>query len=314
MDAFAPDGYVLLPAAAPHEALAAYPAALDAARDGLLARRPDAPHVELATAAPGGGPVDPYALVEPARALLLAPPLVELLTQAYGDTPLLFDAVGTAAGAPDPDGPYRDATYTALAAEPDTLVTALVALGETTVALHPGSQAIATTPFSGRHAAFNPERDGDAALARHRDELAQALGDRAPDTITLNPGDVLAWTAGLVHTAPHGDAIVSHLCPARVEPAWFAYRPERARHAIAADGSAWLTTQHYDLVDAVASEPPDDAAPAEDERELERVEAALREHDADDAPPPEAPHALRRHGGLVDSVRGMLGRRGGRGR
>jgi hypothetical protein len=308
MDAFAPDGYVLLPQAAPSDALAAYPDALDAARDGLLVRRPDAPQVELAGNAPDAPPVDPYAIVEPARTLLLAPALVELLTAAYGDKPLLFDTSG--GGAPEA-GPYRDATYTALATEPDTLVTIAVALAETTIDVFPGSQDIATTPFSGRYAAFNPERDGDDALDRHRAELnARLIGD--PDTITLNPGDILAWTAGLVHTPPRGDALIAHLCPDRVQPAWFTYRPERARHAAAADGGACLTTQHYDLVDAYDPEPPDDddPTPAEDERELERVEAALREHDAEDAPPPEAPHAVRRHGGLVDSVRGLLGRRG----
>jgi hypothetical protein len=305
MDAFAPDGYVLLPEAAPHDALAAYPDALQDARDGLLARRAGAPHAELATTAPDDAtPVDPYAIVDPARTLLLAPALVDLLTHAYGDKPLLFDALG----APEP-GPYRDATFTALATEPDTLVTIAVALGETTIDVFPGSPSIATTPFSGRYAAFNPERDGDDALHRHRAELtARLIGD--PDTITLNPGDVLAWTAGLAHTAPRGDALLAHLCPARVEPAWFAYRPERARLARAADGRAWLTTQHYDLVDAITPEPADDV-PVEDERELQRVEAALREHDAEDAPPPEAPHAsVRRQGGLVDSVRGLLGRRG----
>lgn len=315
MDAFAPDGYVLLPEAAPQDARNAYPAALDAARDGLLVRRPGEPHVELASAAPGGGPVDPYAIVDPARALLLPPPLVDLLTRAYGEKPLLFDALGTAAGAPEPDGPYRDATFTALAGRPETLVIVVVALGETTIDVFPGSQQIATTPFSGRYPAFNPERDGDAALDRHRDELRDSLGDAEPKTITLNPGDVLAWTAGLVHTAPRGDALVAHLCPEHVEPGWFAYRPERARHALAADGTACLTSQHYDLVDAYDPEPAAEpgAGTPEDERELERVEAALREHDAENAPPPVAPHAEpRRHGGLVDSVRGILGRRGRR--
>jgi hypothetical protein len=309
MDAFAPDGYVLLSGAAPQDALAAYPEALGSARDGLLVRRPDGPQVELAATAPAdAAPVDPYAIVDAARRLLLAPPLVELLAHAYGDTPLLIDALG-AGVAPD-EHPYRDATYTALATEPDTLVTIAVALADgVTVDVHPGSQDIATTPFSGRYPAFNPERDGDAALDRHHQELTEALGDATSDTITLNAGDVLAWTAGLVHAAPRGDALVAHLCPARVQPAWFAYRPERARHAAAAGGTALLTTQHYDLVDAITPEPPEDT-PVEDERELERVEAALREHDAEDAPPPEAPHAVRRQGGLVDSVRGLLGRRG----
>jgi hypothetical protein len=308
MDALTPDGYVLLSRAAPADALAAYPDALRAARAGLLVRRPDAPHAELATAAPDdAAPVDPYAIVEPARAILLAPALVELLTKAYNDPPLLFDATG---GAPH-DQPYRDATYTALATEPETLVTIAVALGDVTLDVFPASQDIETTPFSGRYPAFNPERDGDAALDRHHQELADALGGATSDTITLNPGDVLAWSAGLVHSAPRGDVLIAHLCPARVQPAWFAYRPERARLATFADGAAWLTSQHYDLVDARAPEPPQDT-PLQDERELERVEEALQDHDAENPQPPAQSPGRARQGGLVDSVRGMLGRRGRR--
>jgi hypothetical protein len=267
-------------------------------------------------------------LSDAARALLLSPELVRFLARDVfgGDAPLLFDATEAAAGPPEPDGPYRDATYTALASEPESLVTATVALdGATTLTVFPGSQEIATPPFSGRYPHYNPERDGDAALQRHRQELAAALGDEpATDTITLDAGDVALWSAGLVHTAVGGHALVAHLCPAHVRPSWFAYRPERARHAAAGDGTAWIATQHYDLTDAVAPESAPDEAPAEapGEPQLERVEDALREHDAENAleavpehdpaprqePPPS--QSGRRGGGLVDSVRGLMNRRG----
>ncbi|WCB95483.1 hypothetical protein DSM104299_04231 [Baekduia alba] len=324
MDPLQPDGHVVLEQAAPADALADYPAQRAAALDGLLARRPHAEHVELATQLAPDEPAaaaDPYAIVDAARALLLSPPLVALLTARFdGDPPLLFDAAETAAGAPD-DGPYRDATFTALADRPETLVTIAVALGpdDATFTFHPGSQAIATTAFSGRHRAFNPERDGDAALQRHRDQLAAALGDDAPtDTITLHPGDVVAWSADLVHLPVAGAALVAHLCPTTVQPAWFAYRPERALHAVIADGAAWLTSQHYDLVDAVAPEPDAEPTDVEDAEQIERVGEALREHDEDLAiepgpipePTPPSPAAARRPGGLVDSVRGLLSRRG----
>jgi hypothetical protein len=321
------DGYVVLRGAAPTGWIAAYAQELADAREGLLVRGPGDDHVSLAAQAPDDrstGAVDPYALSDAARALLLSPEVVRFLARDVfgGDAPLLFDATEAAAGPPERDGPYRDATYTALASEPESLVTATVALeSAATLTAFPGSQAIATTPFSGRYPHYNPERDGDDALRRHRQELATALaGEPATDTITLDAGDVALWSAGLVHTAVSGHALVAHLCPAHVRPSWFAYRPERARHAAHDDGTAWIATQHYDLADAVALE----SAPAEapDEPELERVAEALREHDAENAPEavpeddpaprqePPSSQSGRRGGGLLDSVRGLMNRRG----
>ena len=301
------DGYLLLPGAAPREAIYAYARDRTELRDGLLVRLPGDEHVSLATQAPDDAPVvDPYAISDAARALLLPPALTSALSSLFGndDPPLLFDAEGTTTAIDAP--PYRDATNVALAEEPETLVTATVALGAVTVTLYPGSQTIATTPFSGRYRHFNPERDGEAALQRHQEELHERLGDS--ETVTLAQGDILIWHADLVHNAPQGPALVAHLCPARVAPGWFAYRPERARHANYDDGRALIASQHYDLVDALAPEDP----PTEPQDEsLQRVEETLREHD-DANPQAQQPTPTRRSGGLVDSVRSRLGRRGRR--
>jgi hypothetical protein len=324
-EAWERDGYVVLRGAAPTGAVEAYADDLARLHDGLLVRAPGDEQVSLAIHAGPDRPVgaiDPYALSPAGRTLLLPDALIALLTARYdGDAPLLFDAAEAAAGPLDPTGaPFRDATFVALADEPGTLVTVAVALGEPArVTVFPGSQRIETSAFSARYRHFNPERDGDGALARHRDELHAAdLG--AGEDITLEPGDVIVWSADLVHGPVTGSALVAHLCPARVKPSWFAYRPERARHAAFEDGRAWIASQHYDLVDAVAPEEP--PAGVEDAEEIERVGEALREHDAelavgpDAAPPstPEAPPAPgggpRRSGGLVDSVRGLMGRRG----
>jgi hypothetical protein len=316
-EAWEREGYVVLRGAAPTGQLAAYAGELAADREGLLVRGPGDEHVSLAaTASSTGerawGAVDPYALSPAARDLLLAPELVRFLARdVFGDgAPLLFDAVEAVAGSPEA-GPFRDATYVALATEPETLVTMAVALdagAELTV--FPGSQQIQTTAFSGRYRHHNPERDGDAALEHHRDELTAGLGQEpASDTITLHPGDAVVWSADLVRTPVAGSALVAHLCPVRVQPSWFTYRPERARHAAHAGGTAWIATQHYDLVDAIA---PDDAPPvgAQDEPErVERVEQALREREETTASSP-PPAGGRRGGGLVDSVRGLMGRRG----
>jgi hypothetical protein len=300
------DGYLLLPGAAPREAIDAYARDRTELRDGLLVRLPGDEHVSLATQAPEDAPVvDPYAISDAARAVLLPLPLTDALSDLFGtDTPLLFDAEGAAG----PQSPDRDATHVALAEEPTTLVTATVALGDTTVTLYPGSHHITTTLFSGRYRHFNPERDGDEALQRHQEELNERLGE--PETITLTAGDIVIWHADLVHDAPQGPALVAHLCPARVAPGWFAYRPERARHASYDDGRALITSQHYDLVDALAPEEEPTGV-----HQLQRVEDTLRAHDEDreteqTPPPPATP--TRRSGGLVDSVRSRLGRRGRR--
>jgi hypothetical protein len=308
-------GIHVLRGAVAAEAIEAYTHEREAARDGLLAREPGGAHVELlAQATPDAGAVDPYAIVHAARHVLLP----EAVTTLFGDddAPLLFDAAETGAAAFE-DGPYRDATYVALASEPETLVTIVVALSDgAAVDVFPGSQAITTTAFSGKYRHFNPERDGEGALARHREELASGLGGSDPERVALAAGDVLVLSADTVHRAPAGPVLVAHLCPSRVRPGWFAYRPERAKHASFEDGRAWVVSQHYDLVDAV--EPAAAPLPLPAEEKLERVEDALREHDADAAeetapqPRPTPQTEVRRSGGLVDSVRGILGRRGRR--
>jgi hypothetical protein len=301
-------GYQVVTGAATAEAIAAYARERAEAWEALLVREGGTGFVELASRAQGqAGAVDPYAVLPAARAILLAEPITTALTERFaGEAPLLFDAAETAAAAPE-DGPYRDATYTALASAPETLVTLVVALGEAGVIVHPGSQAIATTPFSGRYPHFNPERDGEDAIARHRGELTAALGDG--ERATLSPGDALILAAGTVHRAPEGATLTAHVCPKHVDPGWFAYRPERARYAKLDDGRACIASQHYDLVDAI--EPERDPDPDA----IEQVEEALREHDrelATDPPPGDGAGGggPRRGGGLVDSVRGILGRRG----
>jgi hypothetical protein len=318
---FDDDGYLVLRGAAPGDAVGAYAGELQRLRDGLLVRAPGDAYASLAARAEPGtaGAVDPYAISDVARAVLLPEPLVATLTARWDDAPLLFDAVEALAGSPDP-GPYRDATYVAASEDPAALVTSVVALGDAAVdvIVHPGSHRAPTTPFSGRYRHFNPERDGDEALQRHRAEVAALVAEAGAETITLNAGDILLWHADLVHDpiAADASALVAHLCPAGQRPGWFAYRPERAR--CAAVGDAWVATQHYDLVDAVDPEPRADdyEQDAESERELETVEDALRAHDdrPPDAPaaPPPGPNVHRRTGGFVNSVRGIMGRRGRR--
>jgi hypothetical protein len=299
------DGFVVLQGAAPPDTLAAYEDELPALRERLLVRAPGEEHPSLAVRAPaqGTGAIDPYAISDAARRLLLAEPVVAFLADALGDAPLLVDAAETAAGAPDP-GPYRDPTYVAVS-DPAALVGACFALEPASVALFPGSHRdLEPEPFSGRHRHFNPERDGEPALQAHRERLAAQLAEqhREPSTVELNAGDVLLWHADLVHEAPRGRALVAHFCPAGAQPGWFAYRPQRARRA--PYGPAWITSQHYDLAGAVADEPAERPEPELVADELQRHDAA---QDPTPSPPPAAPP--RRPGGFASTVRGLMGRR-----
>jgi hypothetical protein len=296
------DGFAVLRGAAPTEALAAYDAELDAARDRLLVRGPDDPHPVLAVRHDVGpaGAVDPYALAPAARALLLGESVVTFLADLLGTAPLLIDAVETAAGAPDP-GAYRDTTYVA-ASDPEALTGLAVAQADdVTVTVYPGSQRLEPDLFSGRYHHHNPERDGADALAAHRERLAAALADGFVRTeLTLAAGDVLIWRGALAHEAVAGRALVAHVLPAHAQPGWFTYRPQRTGRA--PYGAAWLASQHYDLEGATDAPPP---APAPAEApELEQVQEALERHDA---APGDAPA---RRGGLVGTVRGLMGRRG----
>ena len=229
---------------------------------------------------------------------LLGDTVVAFLSEQLGTAPLLIDAVETAAGAPDP-GAYRDASYIA-ASDPEALLGVAVAQADdVTVAVYPGSQRLATDLFSGRYHHHNPERDGADALTGHRERLAEALADGFVRTeVTLAAGDVLIWGGTLAHEAVAGRALVGHVLPAHAQPGWFAYRPQRAGRT--PYRAAWLASQHYDLEDATEAQPP---APAE-APEIEQVQEALQRHDQESGQEPA------RRGGLVGTVRGLMGRRG----
>lgn len=315
-------GCVLLAGAAPRTAIERLPAELDAAADRLLVVGPGEEHPSLATRRAGEavGAVDPYVLSEAARELLLAPPVVAVLREALGATPMLLDAVGSAAGAPS-DGPYRDPTYVPLS-EPESLAGVVVALAETRMPVHPGSHRLPVERFSGRYRHVNVERDGEDALDRHRAELLRTLeeaGLAEAEIVTLRAGDVLVWQADLVHRAVEGDALVAHVAPAAAEPWWFAHRPDRAYRV--PHGDACFTSRHYvvsDVPGAVADErpPAPDAPrgggepPAASDPEGSRPNLGLVEHELDRhdglPTPPTPPH---RGGGLVDRMRGRRGRR-----
>ncbi|WP_187368991.1 phytanoyl-CoA dioxygenase family protein [Baekduia soli] len=299
-EAWDQDGFVVLAGVVDGDAIAAYDRELQEVRDRLLVRAPGAGHPSLATRtdAPDAGPVDPYALSAAARAVLVPDRVVLALAELLGAAPLLVDAVGSEAGAPDP-GPYRDPTYVSVS-EPEALAGLVVALGPASVICHAGSHRLPAERFSGRYRHHNAERDGPQALADHRAGLAAALqeaGDAVQRrTVALEPGDVLLWRADLAHEAVEGRALVAHAIPEHAEPGWFAYRPQRAGRV--AYGEAWLASQHYDLADAVEPVGPGPDTGA--------VEAAFAQHEEGRS----GSAAARRRGGLVDSVRGLMGRRG----
>lgn len=302
------DGFEILGDVTAEAALGAYDGELEAARDRLLVRSPGDEHPALAVRherAPAGA-IDPYAVSAAARELLLGRRLAEALRERLGGAaPLLIGAVETAAG-PFDDAPHRDTTYVAASA-PEALLGLVVAqAGDVSVAIYPGSQALAVELFSGRYHHHNVERDGAGALAAHRDRLAQALAEGGCERreLTLAAGEVLVFSGLLVHEPVAGRALVGHALPAHAQPGWFAYRPQRSGRA--PYGPAWLASQHYDLEGAGDDRPalPRALAPEVTETTLELTEEALERHDA---PPGGEP---RRKGGIGGAVRGIIGRRG----
>jgi hypothetical protein len=287
------DGYEVLRGAAAADAIARYGEQREAARERLRTRATGAQEVVLGGE---GGALDPHAEVPAALELLLAGPVVERLREHLGGAPLLFDAAEAAAGAPD-DGPHRDATYTGLDDPEAPLVTVVVALGETAIAVHPGSPRLELPRFSGRFRHHNAERDGTAALDAHRSALLQGAGE--PQDVALAAGDVALLHGDLAHGPVRGEALVGHCCAVSAAPTWFAYRPQRAVRV--PHGGAWYASLHADLRDepgATEGVPGPAVAPAPPARapDAERVQEHLQQPG-------------RRAAGLVGRVRGVMGRR-----
>lgn len=304
-------GFVVLAQAAPAAAVEQLDRELGAEADRLLVWSPGDDYPSLAArrdARQEAGIVDPYVLSIAARELLMPPAAVAFLADVHGAAPMLVDAVGTEAGAPGAS-PYRDPTFVP-SSDPDALAGMLVALGDATLPVFPGSHRLAPEPFSDRYRHVNPERDGADALDEHRTRLEAALADAGlgERAVELRPGDVLLWQANLVHRGAEGRAMEAHLLPCSAEPQWFAQRPDRAyrvRH-----GEAWFTSRYYPLADvpgAVRHAAPATSSPA-DERGtpgLDVVEHELDRHDD----VPATPAAPERQRGMLGRVRGVMGRR-----
>ncbi len=324
------DGYVLLRGAVAPETARRAAETLGALRGTLPVRRPGD---QQPSPSGDGALLDPHAASVTVRDVLLATPIVDWLTLVFEEPPLLVDSV--VGGCATPTGlPHRDPSLVAISA-PLELAGARIALADgPPFSIIPGSHRLPERPFSGVARHFNPERDGGDALREHDERLLEAAraAGLQPVELPLTGGDVVLWSADLVHDDPAGDdsALVAHYCPATREPAWFATLPHRGRRL--SHNAGWLVSRHAELTDA--PRPPDGDRPAEaHELESERapepapapaievVEDALERHDADTrdvpassaAPPrPQPTHGAQAHreGGLVGGVRRLLGRRG----
>lgn len=315
------DGYVLLRGAVAAKAARRATEALSGLRGTLPVRRPG----DLQASPSGEGALlDPHAVSVAVRDVLLAPPIVDWLALVFDEPPLLVDSV--VGGCATPTGlPHRDPSLVAISA-PLELVGARVALADgPPLTVHPGSHRLPERPFSGVARHFNPERDGPDALRGHDERLLEAARDAGlpPLELPLTAGDVVLWSADLLHDDPRGDdALVGHYCPATREPAWFTTLPHRRRRL--SHNGGWLVSRHAELADAPPSAAGDAPAAAPEPAPtpaIEIVEDTLERHDADarDVPtpsaPPPGPHpahgtAGHREGGLVGGVRRLLGRRG----
>jgi len=323
------EGYIVLRGALSDQAVGRAHAALPALRQRLPCRR----RGELLASPPRAGvdepaaaTLDPHAPSQEIRDVLLATPIVDWTTIVFDESPLLMDSIVGACSTPAGLA-HRDPSLVVVSS-PLELVGARIALADgPPFTVWPRSHRLPEHPFSGVSRHYNPERDGVDALREH-DERLLADAEEAglePVALSLAPGDVVLWSADLLHDDPldaDAAALVAHYCPASREPAWFPTLPHRTRRL--SHNGGWLVSRHAELADASA-----DAAPPEpvETPALEVVEAVLERHDESaaperspvptahsPAPPPETPPPApathgRREGGLVGGVRRLLGRR-----
>ncbi|MBI5105935.1 MAG: phytanoyl-CoA dioxygenase family protein [Solirubrobacterales bacterium] len=282
--------------------------------DRLLARTPEDPdgYVPLRAGAAVEHVADPHAHLAAARDLLLSDALVAWLRLVFDAEPLLFRALAVERG--EAQGPHQDSAYVAVSS-PQALVSAYVALedaqeGSGELVYWEGSHRVPEHLFSGRYKHWNPERDGDAEHEAWRRELEEHVAELPRRTFLPRKGDVLVWSADLVHAAaPVTDegrtrrSLVAHYCPVGVEPAYFGYREDR-RTTVAYNGGRYAS-EHHDLE-------PEPAPPEEEEETIPTAaeqQAVRAERRQPSGAEPSGQPLRRRSGGLVGRVRGILGDR-----
>lgn len=234
------DGYVVLEQAVPHDVIDAVVADVERGWNGL----DDAMRVELPTETgiaivPASVEVRPratkllhmHAYSAAAREALFAEPVRAFLELVFGRPPMAFSSLLFERGTRQP--PHQDTAYVGVSA-PLEFAASWIALEDIrpdagALEYFVGSHKIPETVFDNDSRLMPVELRADERYFYHLfDQCTKAGCERK--TFTPRKGDVLMWTADLVHgggqqVAPGSSrkSLVTHYCPRDREPEYFAF-------------------------------------------------------------------------------------------
>jgi hypothetical protein len=267
---FVADGYIILPQAAPLEAIDAFQAAIARgftqgnpalryqAHGSQITRPLDGPVDRLGTRV-----VDSFVVLPEALDLFSSPRLLRFLTLIFDADPLLFQSLSFDQGSQQ--GLHQDTAYVVVN-EPMQLAACWIALQD----VQPGSGELVYLPGSHRYPDFDfgfgkkhwrGEPEDGPIHGAWSEWIVQQAAQRgiSRQSFLARKGDILIWHADLAHGgAPVTDptltrrSLVGHFCPSTCRPNYFdtGSRRTTVRHR----GKLAYASDHYDL--SALPEPP----------------------------------------------------------
>jgi ectoine hydroxylase-related dioxygenase (phytanoyl-CoA dioxygenase family) len=201
--------------------------------------------------------VDLYARSPAALEVALHANVQRFLRLVFEDAPLLFQSLSFERGSEQPA--HQDTAYVVVT-PPLEFAAAWIALedvrpGSGELFYVPGSHRLEDHVFRGGGKNWSKERDGVEAQARYQAALLERSAARglARETFLPKKGDVLFWSADLVHGGSPilergltRKSLVCHYCPARARPSYASYQRERRARIRHASGASWASS-HYDV-------------------------------------------------------------------
>jgi len=261
---FERDGFVVLPQAVSHAAIAEYLQQYAAAAAGgqMLMSVPhgpmSGPFVAEKTAIPGTKVLDTAILFPAGDALSFSPLISQFLRVLFGGPALAFQSLHFAVGSTQTI--HQDTAYVVLDREPMKLVASWIALedveaGSGELIYYIGGHRMREYVYAdGASKHFDPGRDGGPAHHRHLAYLTEEAARRGFPKGSFLPkkGDVLLWHADLPHgggeiTRPGSSrlSLVTHYCPAAETPHYFGFVPERNRHKMPTQSGNFFASMYF---------------------------------------------------------------------
>jgi len=198
---------------------------------------------------------DLYVNLESSRRVCLHPRITRFLTLVFGADPVAFQQLLFQRS--NGHDVHQDTSVVAVE-EPCLLAATWIALedvveGAGELAFYDGSHKLPHVFFKDGSKRINFGVDDPKAYAKELDQACQERG-LAYERFMAKKGDVLFWTADLVHRS-HARTLaeetsrlscVTHYHPATTTPFWFRQHPAK-RHFLDVEGGGKIASLHYDL-------------------------------------------------------------------